>query len=55
MPVTAEKEPPTKPEQDEEEFPQLTTRRDFVALGFGLSLMLGAVGACEGRLRTTKA
>lgn len=54
MPVAGEKDPPTKPEQNEEEFPQVTTRRDFVALGFGLSLMLGAVGACEGRSRITK-
>jgi ChrR-like protein with cupin domain len=38
----------------EEELPRLTSRRVFIARGFGLSLLLGAAGACRAESRTTK-
>ena len=38
----------------EEKLPRLTTRRVFMARGFGPSLLLGSVGACRVGSRTTK-
>jgi hypothetical protein len=44
----------SKLKEAEEELPRLTTRRVFMARGFGLSLLLGSVGACRVGSRTTK-
>jgi ChrR Cupin-like domain len=40
--------------ETQEGFPQLATRRDFVARGLGLSLLLGSAGACRVEPRTMK-
>ena len=37
----------SSPEETQEGHPQLATRRDFVARGLGLSLLLGVAGACR--------
>jgi ChrR Cupin-like domain len=37
-----------------EELPRLTTRRVFIARGFGLSLLLGSAGACRVESRAAK-
>ena len=44
----------SKLEQAEEELPRLTTRRVFIARGFGLSLLLGSAGACRAESRAAK-
>ena len=44
----------SKLKEAEEELPRLTTRRVFMVRGFGLSLLLGSVGACRVGSRATK-
>jgi hypothetical protein len=42
------------PKETQEGPPQFATRRDFVARGLGLGLLLGSAGACRPGPRTTK-